>query len=175
MTYSISQVRASDATGQVISAEWSFATDKGSLSSEHVLHQPAGSVPADQITEAVLLDWLKQQLPESETEMTESIAAEHERRVASSAVISMPLKPGETLAAATEQRRQEIAAEQEQARLYRQQMEALRQQIAAALPWDAATTYKLGDVVTHNGKAYRKSDESDNTEPDDVPGGWEEV
>ena len=131
MTYSISQVRASDATGQVISAEWSFATDKGSLSSDHVFHQPAGSVPADQITEAVLLGWLKQQLPESEAEMTESIAAEHERRVARSAVISMPLKPSETLAAATERRRQEIA---EQERLFRQQMEALRQEIAAVLP-----------------------------------------
>ena len=154
MTYSISQVQASEATGQVISAEWSFATDKGSLSSEHVFHQPAGSVPADQITEAVLIDWLKQQLPESETEMTESIAAEHERRVASSAVIPMSLKPGETLAAATEQHRQ-VEARWEESEKQRQ---ALLQQIAAALPWDAATTYKLGDVVTHNGQAYRKSD-----------------
>jgi hypothetical protein len=175
MTYSISSVQLHHASGVVVSADWSFTTADGTLRSVHVLHTPPGDLTPDAITETVLIDWLRAQLPESEADMTASLKAEAQRKAEAASVVSLPLTAGQTLAAAVEQRRQAIAAQEEAARLYQQQMDALLQQIAAALPWDAATTYKLGDVVTHNDKVYRKSDESDNTEPDDVPGGWELV
>ena len=36
-------------------------------------------------------------------------------------------------------------------------------------------TYAAGDEVQHQGKFYRKADDSDTSPPDDVPGGWVEV
>ena len=38
--------------------------------------------------------------------------------------------------------------------------------------WTADTTYAVGDEVQHQDKFYRKADDSDNSPPDDVPGGW---
>ena len=38
--------------------------------------------------------------------------------------------------------------------------------------WSADTTYAVGDEVQHKGSFYRKADDSDNSPPDDVPGGW---
>ena len=38
--------------------------------------------------------------------------------------------------------------------------------------WSADATYAAGDEVQHQGKFYRKADDSDNSPPDDVPGGW---
>lgn len=39
--------------------------------------------------------------------------------------------------------------------------------------WQADHTYAPGDVVLHNGSAYHKLDDGDNTEPDAVGGGWQ--
>ena len=39
-------------------------------------------------------------------------------------------------------------------------------------PWSADDTYAAGDEVQHQGKFYRKADDSDTSPPDDVPGGW---
>ena len=38
--------------------------------------------------------------------------------------------------------------------------------------YKAGTTYIPGSVVLHDGKAYQKLDDGDNSPPDDVPGGW---
>ena len=38
--------------------------------------------------------------------------------------------------------------------------------------WSADATYAAGDEVQHQGKFYRKADDSDTSPPDDVPGGW---
>jgi hypothetical protein len=35
--------------------------------------------------------------------------------------------------------------------------------------------YQPGDFVLHNGKVYRKDNDTDQTAPDDVEGGWSEV
>jgi hypothetical protein len=43
------------------------------------------------------------------------------------------------------------------------------------MPWNTATSYKAGDLVSHKGLSYRKLDDGDNTAPDSVPGGWEPV
>ena len=41
--------------------------------------------------------------------------------------------------------------------------------------WDPAITYNTGDQVLHKSKVYQKSADTDQTEPDDVAGGWDEV
>jgi hypothetical protein len=39
--------------------------------------------------------------------------------------------------------------------------------------WQPDVTYAAGDHAKHEGKVYVKADDADNSEPDDVPGGWE--
>ena len=175
MTYSINSVQFSEAAGVVVSANWSFTTDKGRLMSTHVFSLPEGDVAAEQITEAVLIGWLQQQLPEDEEQMTASIAAEHARKARASTVVSLPLAQGQTVEDAHTAHLAQVAAMEEAERQRQAEREALQQQIAAALPWDSAATYAMGDVVTHSGKAWRKSDESENTEPSDSQSGWQWV
>ena len=38
--------------------------------------------------------------------------------------------------------------------------------------WQPDIIYGPGDHVKHEGKVYLKDDDGDNSEPDDVPGGW---
>ena len=38
--------------------------------------------------------------------------------------------------------------------------------------YKTGTAYIPGSVVLHDGKAYQKLDDGDNSTPDDVPGGW---
>jgi hypothetical protein len=175
MTYSITSVQFSQGTGAVVSADWAYTTDKGALSSSHVFHRPAGALPAEQITDAVLIGWLQQQLPQSEEDMTASIAEEHDRSAEQATALTFSLAPDQTVKEAADVRRLQIEAEQEAERQRQAEQEALQQQIAAAQPWDSAATYAMGDVVTHNGKAWRKSDESENTEPSDSQSGWQWV
>jgi hypothetical protein len=39
--------------------------------------------------------------------------------------------------------------------------------------WKQGDIYDPGAVVGHQGQAYRKLDDGDNSPPDAVPGGWE--
>lgn len=112
MTYSIPSVQVSEATGRVISADWRYSTEHGVLSSIHVFETPAGDLPPEQITEAVLIDWLKAQSSQSEEEMAASLAAEHQRRVEAAAVVSTSLNGQSVAGALAEQKRL-----QEEARL----------------------------------------------------------
>jgi len=41
--------------------------------------------------------------------------------------------------------------------------------------WQPAHVYPPRTLVVHKGQVYRKLDDGDNTEPDNVPGGWELV
>ena len=41
--------------------------------------------------------------------------------------------------------------------------------------YKAGTAYIPGSVVLHDGKAYQKLDDGDNSPPDDVPGGWKSI
>ena len=43
------------------------------------------------------------------------------------------------------------------------------------LTWTAEVIYEPGEVVLHQGKMYAKLDDGDNTAPDAVAGGWQEV
>jgi hypothetical protein len=164
MTFSIQSVRFAEATDAIISASWRYTTDKGFLHSEHVFQLPVGSVPSSAVTEAVLISWLKQQLPETEEQMAASIAAERVRQDEAASIIEAPIQPGENVRLAVSKFKQ-VQAE----RL------ANQRKAQTATPWDANTTYKLGDVVTHNGGVFEKIDEHDHSEPDDVPGGWKRL
>jgi hypothetical protein len=41
--------------------------------------------------------------------------------------------------------------------------------------WEAGVTYDPGTVVIHQGNRYLKLDDGDNSEPDAIAGGWEQV
>jgi hypothetical protein len=113
MTYSIDSVQFAHDSGGVVSANWSFTTDKGALRSTHVFSLPEGDVTAEQITEAVLIGWLQQQLPEDEEQMTASIAAEHARKARASTVVSLPLAQGQTVEDAHTAHLAQVAAMEE--------------------------------------------------------------
>jgi len=127
MTYTISAVQFSEGTGKVLNVDWRYSTEHGALSSTHVFHTPAGGLPADDITEAVLIDWLKAQSAQSEEDMAASLQAEHERRVAAASVRSVALNGQSLAAAVAEQKRQE-----EEARLAYEQLLAEQAEAAAA-------------------------------------------
>ena len=62
------------------------------------------------------------------------------------------------------------AADMEELAFVRKHHAALK---AMVIPrWSADDTYTACDEVQHQGKFYRKADDSDNSPPDDVPGGW---
>ena len=46
-------------------------------------------------------------------------------------------------------------------------------ELAVVPEWMPDVTYATGDHVKHEGKVYQKADDGDNSEPDDVPGGWD--
>jgi hypothetical protein len=118
MSFSINSIRFAEDTGIVLSADWTFTTDQGFLRSQHVFDTPAGDLPADDITETVLIDWLKAQSSQSEEDMAASLRAEHERQVAAASVRSLSLN-GQSLAAALEEQKR---VEQEEARLVYERM-----------------------------------------------------
>ena len=41
--------------------------------------------------------------------------------------------------------------------------------------WNDKTIYSPGTVVVHQDKLYQKLDDGDDTAPDSVPGGWEQI
>lgn len=41
--------------------------------------------------------------------------------------------------------------------------------------WKSDTTYNPGTVVIHQGSRYLKLDDNDNSEPDSIAGGWEQI
>ena len=48
-------------------------------------------------------------------------------------------------------------------------------QAAHPLSWDATAAYKVGELVTHDGKRWKATSDNTGNEPDNVPGDWEEL
>lgn len=68
------------ADGTALTLQWTYTTDAGSRSGRHKLALPAGSVALDSLTEATLLNWLSEQLPEDvEEQLDAQIAKDNER------------------------------------------------------------------------------------------------
>jgi hypothetical protein len=72
--FDITSVTA-DATDTVIRLGWTYTTAEGSLGGEHTLSLPAGSKPIDKINKAKLIEWLKDQLGNTEEQLAEGIKA----------------------------------------------------------------------------------------------------
>ena len=64
-----------DSSNTVIRLGWTYTIKQGSLGGEHNLQLPAGSEPLGKITKAKLIDWLKDQLGNTEEQLTDGIKA----------------------------------------------------------------------------------------------------
>jgi len=74
--------------GAVIDCRWTYTTEDGSVGGKHVLATPAGTAPATDLTEAVLVGWLVAQLPNTSEEFDAHIAADKARREAEKATVT---------------------------------------------------------------------------------------
>jgi hypothetical protein len=72
--FDITSVTA-DAADTVIRLGWTYTITEGSLGGEHTLQLPAGSEPLAKISKAKLIDWLRDQLGNTEEQLTDGIKA----------------------------------------------------------------------------------------------------
>ena len=80
MSFSISEITVCDTTQKVIALNWSYENADGKLSSQWKLSQPYGDTPLNDCTDAVLLSWLQEQLPNTTAEFDRQLAAEKEAK-----------------------------------------------------------------------------------------------
>jgi hypothetical protein len=73
--------------GPVIDCRWTYTTEDGSVSGKHVLATPAGTTPAADLTEEVLVGWLVDQLPNTSEEFDAQIAREKASREAAETLV----------------------------------------------------------------------------------------
>jgi hypothetical protein len=149
MTYTILAVQFSESTGKVLSMDWSYTTEYGVLSSTHVFDTPAGDLPADGITEAVLIGWLKAQSSQSEEDMAASLRAEHERQVAAASVRSLSLNGHSLAAALEEQKRVEKELRLAYERMLAEQAEQAEQAFCPHYPYE-----RIGKDIYARTKAH---------------------
>jgi len=74
MTFDITSVTA-DSADTVIRLGWTYTTAEGSLGGEHTLQLPAGSEPLVGISKAKLIEWLRDQLGNTEEQLADGIKA----------------------------------------------------------------------------------------------------
>ncbi len=63
-----------DGDQKVVALDWVYSNADGTLSNRHVLEQPYGSTPFDDVTEAMAITWLEDQLQNTSTEFDAAIA-----------------------------------------------------------------------------------------------------
>ena len=66
--------------GAVINCDWTYTTEEGSVGGKHTLATPAGTTPAEGLTEEVLVSWLVEQLANTSEEFDAQIAREKAAR-----------------------------------------------------------------------------------------------
>ena len=74
MPFSISEIIVSDAADKVVALSWAYENADGKLSNQWKLAQPYGDTPLKDCTEAVLLKWLEEQLPNTAEDFDKQIA-----------------------------------------------------------------------------------------------------
>jgi hypothetical protein len=79
MSFSISQIIVCDTTNKVVALNWSYENADGKLSNQWTLEKPYGDLPLASCTEAVLLGFLMEQLPNTSSEFDMQIAAAKEQ------------------------------------------------------------------------------------------------
>ena len=75
MSFSISEIIVSDTADKVVALNWSYENADGKLSNQWKLAQPYGDTPLKDCTEAVLVKWLEEQLPNTTEDFDKQIAA----------------------------------------------------------------------------------------------------
>jgi hypothetical protein len=88
--FDITSVTA-DEHDTVIRLGWTYTITEGSLGGEHTLHLPAGSEPLAKISKAKLIEWLKEQLGNTEEELAAGIKANAEAAAKAAGEKSVPV------------------------------------------------------------------------------------
>ena len=73
MPYSIPQMIV-DGNQKVVALNWAYSNPDGTLSNQHKLLEPYGSTPINQVTEALAISWLEEQLQNTTEEFDAAIA-----------------------------------------------------------------------------------------------------
>ena len=74
MPFSISEIIVSDTADKVVALNWAYENADGKLSNQWKLAQPYGDTPLKDCTEAVLVKWLEEQLPNTTEDFDKQIA-----------------------------------------------------------------------------------------------------
>jgi len=74
MPFSVSEIIVSDTADKVVALNWSYENADGKLSNQWKLAQPYGDTPLKDCTEAILLKWLEEQLPNTTEDFDKQIA-----------------------------------------------------------------------------------------------------
>ena len=74
MPFSISEIIVSDTADKVVALNWSYENADGKLSDYWKLEQPYGDTPLKDCTEAVMLKWLEEQIPNTAEDFDKRIA-----------------------------------------------------------------------------------------------------
>ena len=75
MTFSVSQIVVCETTQKVVALDWAYENDDGRLSNQWRLLEPYGEEPLASCTEAVLVKWLTEQLPNTAAQLDAQISA----------------------------------------------------------------------------------------------------
>ena len=74
MPFSVSELVVCDTNKKVVALNWSYENADGKLSNQWKLQQPYGDVPLNNCTEAVVVKWLEEQLPNTPEDFDKQIA-----------------------------------------------------------------------------------------------------
>lgn len=73
MAFSIFRMIA-DSDQNVVALDWVYSNEDGSVTNQHVLEQPYGTTPLDEVTEGLAITWLEEQLQNTPAEFDAAIA-----------------------------------------------------------------------------------------------------
>ena len=79
MPFSVSEIVVCDTNQKVVALNWCYENADGKLSNQWKLQQPYGDVPLNNCTEAVVVKWLEEQLPNTTEDFDKQIAANKAR------------------------------------------------------------------------------------------------
>jgi len=74
MPFSVSEIIVSDTADKVVALNWSYENADGKLSNQWKLAQPYGDTPLKDCTEAILVKWLEEQIPNTAADFDKQIA-----------------------------------------------------------------------------------------------------
>ena len=80
MSFSVSEIIVCDTTQKVVALNWAYENADGKLSNQWKLSEPYGDTPLNDCTDAVLLGWLQEQLPNTTAEFDRQISAAKEAK-----------------------------------------------------------------------------------------------